>query len=66
MVDYVMVVDNNAVALCEAKSLSVMQKVGRVLLEHGIALMWSRGQSLIPNILTEVSTPSLSIIALVS
>ena len=57
-VDYVLVVDDNRPALCEAKSPSVMHKVGKMLPEHGIELKWSRGQSLIPKILAKVSTPS--------
>ena len=55
-VDYVLVVDDNKVALCEAKSPSVMHHVGQILPEHGIELTWLPRQSLIPKILSKVST----------
>ncbi|KAN0102364.1 hypothetical protein V8E52_012018 [Russula decolorans] len=47
-VDFVLLVNDNKLALCEAKSPSVMHKVGRLLPERGIELTWFRGQSLIP------------------
>ena len=64
-VDYVtvLVVDGNEeVALCEAKSPSVMRHVGQLILAHGFQLTWRRGQALIQKVFTKVSTPSLSII----
>ncbi len=57
-VDYVLLVDDRESALCEAKSPSVMHKVGELLPERGIELTWCRGQSLIPRIFTKVRTPS--------
>ena len=56
-VDYVFLVDDDELALCEAKSPSVMHEVGHVLPERGIELKWFRGQSLIPKIFANVSTP---------
>jgi hypothetical protein len=56
-VDYVLLVDDDELALCEAKSPSVMHKVGKVLPQRGIELKWFRGQSLIPKILAKVNTP---------
>lgn len=65
-VDYMLVVDDNEeVALCEAKSPSVMRHVGEVLPDHGFQLTWLPGQSLLPKILTNVSSPSLSIITMI-
>jgi hypothetical protein len=55
-VDYVALVNNERRALCEAKSPSVMKKVGG-LPPRGIELTWVRGQSLVPKILAKVSTP---------
>ena len=57
-VDYVLLVDDDKQVLCELKSPSVMQRVGQLLPQHGIELMWFRGQSLIPKIFAKVSTPS--------
>ena len=57
-VDYVLLVDDNKLALCEAKSPSVMHKVGEELPERGFKLDWIRGQTLIPKIFTKVSTRS--------
>ena len=64
-VDYVLVVDNNEVALCEAKSPSVMHHVGKILPEYGIKLTWLPSKSLLRKILSKVSTPSPSIMTLV-
>lgn len=64
-VDYVLLVDDDVPALCEAKSPSVMHKVGKVLPQRGIELKWFRGQSLIPKILAKVSTPFPAVITLV-
>jgi hypothetical protein len=55
-VDFVLLVNDNKLALCEAKSPSVMHKVGRLLPERGIELTWFRGQSLIPKFFANVST----------
>ena len=57
-VDYVLLVGDKKLALCEAKSPSVMRKVGEGLPERGFKLDWVRGQVLIPKILTKVSTRS--------
>jgi hypothetical protein len=57
-VDYLVVVDNSKVALCEAESPSIMHSVGEELPERGIELAWSRGQSLTPKVLTKASTTS--------
>jgi len=54
-IDYVALVDGEPKALCEAKSPSVMKKVGESLPPHGIELKWVIGQSLVPKILTKVS-----------
>jgi hypothetical protein len=56
-VDYVLLVDDDRRALCEATSPSVMHKVGQLLPECGIELKLFRGQSLIPKIFARVSTP---------
>lgn len=56
-VDYVALVDNEPRALCEAKSPWVMKRAGEYLPPHGIELNWVKGQSLVPKILAEVSTP---------
>jgi hypothetical protein len=58
-VDYVLLVDDEEPALCEAKSPSAMHKVGKVLPQRGIELKWFRGLSLIPKILAKVSIPFL-------
>ena len=58
-VDYILVVDDNEVALCEAKSPSVMYHVGQILPEHGIKLTWLPSKSLLRKILSKVSTPLL-------
>jgi hypothetical protein len=57
-VDYVAEVNDQPRALCEAKSPSVMKKVGELLPLNGIELKWVRGQSLMPKILANVSTLS--------
>jgi hypothetical protein len=57
-VDYVIKVDGEDEALVEAKSPSVMKKVGKSLPPNGIELTWARGQPLAPKILAQVSTLS--------
>lgn len=42
-VDYVLLVEDDERALCEAKSPSIMHKVGKVLPQRGIELNWFRG-----------------------
>jgi len=59
-VDYVGLVDDERSVLAEAKSPSVMKIVGGMLPARGIELKWVRNQSLVPNILQEVSTRVLS------
>ena len=49
-VDYSLLVDNKHGALIEAKSPSVMKKVGELLPSWGIELNWLPNQSLIPKI----------------
>jgi hypothetical protein len=56
-VDYVVLVDNDAKALCEATSPSVMKTLGESLPPRGIELKWVRGQSVVPEILSEVCMP---------
>ena len=55
-VDFVAMVDGRSRALCEAKSLSIMKKVGERLPARGIELEWIRSQSLVRRILGKVST----------
>jgi len=55
-VDYVALVDNASTALCEAKSPSVMKKVGELLPARGIELQWIHSQSLVRKILGKVTT----------
>ena len=57
-VDYVLLVGDHKPALCEAKSPSVIHKVGELLPERGIKLTWESGQPLIPKKFAKVSTPS--------
>ena len=57
-VDYVLLVNDDKRALCEAKSPSVMHRVGELLPKRGIELMWIRGQSLISKNFANVGTPS--------
>jgi hypothetical protein len=45
-VDYVALMADEARALCEAKSLSVMKKAGDLLPPHCIKLTWTRSQTL--------------------
>ena len=54
-VDYVVNVDGKDEALVEAKSPSVMKKVGELLPPRGIELTWARRQSLVPTILAKAS-----------
>ena len=54
-VDYVMLVDHEARALCEAKSPSVMKKVGNLLPVRGIKLEWTHSQNVLRRILGKVS-----------
>jgi hypothetical protein len=55
-VDYVALVDNKLVGLCEVKSPSGMKKFCNQLPQHGIELKWVHGQPLVPKILAKVST----------
>jgi hypothetical protein len=50
-------VDGQDETFVEAKSPSVMKKVGELLPPRGIELTWARGQSLVRKILAKVSTP---------
>jgi len=54
-VDYVVLVDNHEMVLVEAKSPSVMKKVGELLPTRGFELTWVSRRSLVPKILTKVS-----------
>ena len=54
-VDYVALVNEEPKALCEAKSPSVMRKIGEMLPPHGIELKWVIRQSLTAKILAKVS-----------
>jgi hypothetical protein len=65
-VDYVVLVDREPKGLVEAKSPSVMKKVGDLLPSHGIELRWVRGQPLVAKILAKVSTLFLLVTMLVS
>ena len=56
IVDFLALVNDNPVGLCEAKSPSVMTQVCDSLPPHGIQLKSIRGQPLVPKILTMVST----------
>jgi hypothetical protein len=55
-VDYVALVGNEPMVLCEAKSPSVMKNVCSSLPSHGFRLKWVHGQPLVPKILSSVST----------
>jgi hypothetical protein len=55
-VDYVALVDDEEMLLCEAKSPSVMKKFGEQLPARGLELEWIRSPSLVRNILCKVST----------
>ena len=59
-VDYDAQVNDESMALVEAKSPSVMKKVGELLPPRGIELKWVCGQSLVPKILSNVMPYSLS------
>ncbi|KAF5379222.1 hypothetical protein D9615_005925 [Tricholomella constricta] len=54
-VDYVVQVDGEDKALVEAKSPSVMKKVGESLPPRGVELTWARGQSLVRRILAKAA-----------
>ena len=54
-VDYNVLVNDESKALLEAKSPSVMKKVGAELPGRGIELKWVCRQSLVPKILSKVS-----------
>ena len=60
-VDYVLAVDNQGCALCDAKSPSVMHNIGERLPEYGFELTWRRGQTLIPKIFTKVGHHFLTV-----
>ena len=64
-VDYVALVDNKPMGLCEAKSPSFMKNVCDSLPQHGIELKWVHGQGLVQKILAKVSTLFPLITALV-
>jgi hypothetical protein len=55
MVDVVVTVGRSMIVLCEAKSPSVMKKLGELLPPRGIELKWTRDQSLVQKILSKVS-----------
>jgi hypothetical protein len=55
-VDYIALVGNKPMALCEAKSPSVMKNVCSSLPLHGIKLKWVHDQPVVPKILSKVST----------
>jgi hypothetical protein len=59
-VDYVMRVNDADKVLVEAKSPSVMNRLGELLPRHGIELTWVHGQTLVPKIFAKVSMPLLS------
>jgi hypothetical protein len=59
-VDYVMQANDADKVLVEAKSPSVMNKLGELLPPHGIELTWAVAQSLVPKVLAKVSMPFLS------
>ena len=52
--DYALLVENEHKLLCEVKSPSFMKKVGKLLPVRGIELEWTRGQSLVQRILSQV------------
>ena len=54
-VDYDVLVNDESKVLLEAKSPSVMKKVGELLPPRGIELKWDCGQSLVPKILSKTS-----------
>ena len=54
--DYVLEVDGEDRALVEVKSPSVMHNFIELLPQNGIELTWARGQTLVPKMLTKVST----------
>jgi hypothetical protein len=55
-VDYVNSIDGQPKTLCEAKSPSIMKKVGSSLPPYGIKLRWGQHyRPLVPSILTKVS-----------
>ena len=56
VVDYALLVNNEIMGLCEAKSASVMMNVYRSLPSYGIPLKWVCSQPLVPKLLTNVST----------
>jgi hypothetical protein len=64
-VDYVALMDDKPMGLCEAKSPSVMANVCNKLPPHGIKLKWAQGQDLVPKILAKVTTLFPLIMALV-
>lgn len=55
-VDFVVLADDRFTVLVEAKSPSVMRKVGDLLPPRGFELKWHQRQSLLPKILSKVST----------
>jgi hypothetical protein len=64
-VDYVALVDNKPMGLCETKSPSVMKNVCGSLPSHGTELKWFHGQPLVPKILSKLSMLFPLVMALV-
>lgn len=64
-VDYIVLVNGEPNVLVDAKSPSVMKKVGELLPSHGIELRWVRRQPLVAKILAKVSTLFLLVAILV-
>ncbi|KAH9973315.1 hypothetical protein BGW80DRAFT_1459207 [Lactifluus volemus] len=54
-VDYVALVNDKIMGLCEVKSPSVMKNVCNLLPPHGIELNWVHGQPLVPKILAKAA-----------
>lgn len=52
--NYILLVDEEAKALCEVTSPSVMKTLDKLLPPHGIKLKWARGQSVVPGIFSQV------------
>ena len=65
VVDYALVVNNELIGLCEAKSAAVMTNVYQSLPSYGIPLKWVCRQSLVAKLFTKVSTLSPLVTAFV-
>jgi hypothetical protein len=59
-VDYVLLVNDEAKLLCEAKAPSVMEIFAELLPPRGFEIVWGPSNSLVQKILGKVSKPSLS------